>query len=289
MITLIDLNDYTPRFINEPLTAVLDKFFFTSLSTAIIWARAFDLDKGDNGTISYSLLKIDQKLGNQQTMLTVSATDGGNPSLSGSTIITVEFFSPCLVQEYTIDSLTGVVFGKFLCGVDIQPPKQELILNSTTFFICTVLHNVPEAIIRLLHNRNFAGDEVVLSHGEVAVTFERLSTSFANEGTYECIVTSVVGNAVSNASSVFVTGTHCPSFKITSCLLRSSKMTLIFVCLSFFPIYFRSGAIIYYCSRGWSIWICCADACTWSFSAADIGSKEIQVRLLSERTHPIYP
>ena len=230
MITLIDLNDYTPQFINEPLTAVLDKFFFTSLSTAVIWARALDLDEGINGTISYSLLKTKQELGNRQTTLTVSGTDGGSPSLSGSTIITVEFFSPCLVQEYTIDSMTGVVFGQFLCGVDIQPLQQEIIINSANFFICTVLRNVPGASVRLLHNNNFTGNEVVLSHGEVAVTFERLSTSYADEGTYKCAAHTVLGSAVSNASTVVKTGIYWLSFQIAACLLRYSNCSSFFVC-----------------------------------------------------------
>lgn len=208
VITLTDLNDYTPHFINEPLTAVLDNIFLTSLSTAVTWARAVDLDEGNNGTISYSLLEMKQEFGNRRTTLTVSATDGGSPSLSASTVITVEFFSPCLAQEYTIDSLTGVIFGQFLCSVDIQPPQQEIVTDSSNFFICTVLRNVPEASVRLLHNNNFTGDEVVLSHGRLAVTFEILNASFADEGTYKCTVNTVVGSAVSNASTVFMAGIY---------------------------------------------------------------------------------
>ena len=105
-ITVININDNSPRFENHPSSIEVQEN--TSSSTSILRMRATDIDAGDFGRVTYStnssdLFSIDENdgvlrvaqqldfetLGSPVIPVLVIATDGGNPPRKNTTTVTV--------------------------------------------------------------------------------------------------------------------------------------------------------------------------------------------------------
>ena len=165
---------------------------------------ARDEDDGVDGEISYELLETRHSSGQEETTLIVAATDGGIPSLSANATIIVTFFTPCLVQQYTVEPLTGIVSALFLCSIDIQPLEPVIILGSNFSFICTVIGNVPEGTLSLLHNSTLTMTKDVLLSRARSIELERFESTFLDSGQYQCRIDTSIGTALSQISTLSV-------------------------------------------------------------------------------------
>ncbi|GMR42111.1 hypothetical protein PMAYCL1PPCAC_12306, partial [Pristionchus mayeri] len=104
-VSVGDVNDSTPRFLSLPYHAAVTRG--TKKGAKIVQVHAVDADYGVNGTVTYSssdlppILDLNAKSGkitlknsiekNEDIMeFTVTATDGGTPPLSTSTVVRVE-------------------------------------------------------------------------------------------------------------------------------------------------------------------------------------------------------
>ena len=104
-VTVLDLNDNPPVFVNKPYLAVVSKE--AKANSPVITVTALDRDKGSNGDIYYQLVKgngelfrVGRKSGRvtlRQTQesyrkeyrLTVAAYDGGTPPFSAETSVVI--------------------------------------------------------------------------------------------------------------------------------------------------------------------------------------------------------
>ena len=105
-VTVMDLNDNPPMFVNKPYYAVISRE--SERDTKVIQVTAVDLDKGSNGDIYYQLVRgngdlfrVGRKSGlislkqqlngpREDYILTVAAYDGGSPPYSSETQILVK-------------------------------------------------------------------------------------------------------------------------------------------------------------------------------------------------------
>ena len=105
-VTVMDLNDNPPMFVNKPYYAVISRE--SERDTQVIKVTAVDLDKGSNGDIYYQLVRgngdlfrvgrksglisLKQQLNSprEDYILTVAAYDGGSPPYSSETQILVK-------------------------------------------------------------------------------------------------------------------------------------------------------------------------------------------------------
>ena len=198
-------NDYAPVITNDTtFTVIIDETFLSSSNFIITKVVASDEDSGKNAELSYSLLETRVGLERTETVLIVAANDGGDPSLSANATIIVNFFIPCLVQQYVVESLTGIVSGFFLCSINIQPLQQQVIAGAGFSFTCTVIGNVPGLTVSLLHNNTLTVDEMMLSSQDSSVTFERFNSTFVDAGRYQCRINSSIGTFLSNISTLSI-------------------------------------------------------------------------------------
>ncbi|CAL8258339.1 unnamed protein product [Lota lota] len=104
LVTVLDVNDYRPRFAQRVFnTSVFEN---VPSGTSIITLSATDLDEGENGLLSYRMqgpgadvFSLDEDTGLVQSRrllqsserfnLTVSATDRGSPSLTGTAFLLI--------------------------------------------------------------------------------------------------------------------------------------------------------------------------------------------------------
>ncbi|KPM03017.1 fat-like protein cadherin-related tumor suppressor-like protein [Sarcoptes scabiei] len=107
IVNVLDVNDQAPKFTSDSFEATIAET--SSVGTSVVQIQAYDLDFGDNGRISYSIVagntanvfRIEPNLGfltiskplNQTKrsayFLLVKATDNGTPSLSNTTSVQI--------------------------------------------------------------------------------------------------------------------------------------------------------------------------------------------------------
>ena len=254
-------NDYAPVITNETTVFVtINESFLSSSSSSIGRVVAEDEDSGINAEISYKMIETIIRLERTETLLTIAATDGGDPSLSTNVTIVIAFFVPCLVQKYTIEALTGIISGLFLCGVEIQPLRQQVLTSSAFSFTCTVVGNVPGAMVSLLHNSTLTVDEMVLPAQENNATFEKLNSAFVDAGQYQCRINTSIGAVTSNISTLSIAAIgkhvmHSCSVKLLVSLCSNDTISCHYesVICSFF---FYSQFAKFSAPSGYRFWCC---------------------------------
>ena len=105
-VTVLDLNDNPPVFVNKPYLAVVSKE--AKANSPVITVTALDRDKGSNGDIYYQLVRGNGELftvgrksgrislrrrldsGRKEYTLTIAAYDGGSPPYSAETPVRVK-------------------------------------------------------------------------------------------------------------------------------------------------------------------------------------------------------
>lgn len=199
VITILDINDNAPQFVNPPITVLLTDAQIQSFDTSVVTLQAVDADIGENGLVQYSIT-------HNQSQITVTASDLGTPSLSSSVTVTVMFESPCVFQEYAIDANSGAVTSQLFCSVVVEPSDVSIPIDGSQILMCRILRNV-DASYRWLQDDSFITDPILLPLGEVAGDLIIFNAQFSDEGEYKCRATSELGSLLSsNAATVTVLG-----------------------------------------------------------------------------------
>ena len=208
-IGISDVNDNTPRFTQTSYTYDFTDDKVRNYVQDIVRISAIDGDSSTNGTVRYSLSRIDKST--QVTVLTIMASDMGNPPRSSNTTLTVNFESSCLLQEYEVNALSGQVRAYVLCSVQIQPEALNVSLGSSdSTFRCSVLHN-SRMSYQWVHNGSLITLPTLLPEGSLnPVNYTISNARFEHAGEYACKATTQAGSLQTSGSSVKIRGKCFP-------------------------------------------------------------------------------
>eukprot|EP00731_Ephydatia_muelleri_P030787 Em0022g301a len=151
LVSIGDLNDNAPQFTNAPYVAYLLKT--TPTGTAVLQINATDRDVGINAQITYSLsgdpysvFTIDSSTGivrvngsltnpllDSRVVLSVLIRDGGTPSLSSQTTLTVGIVDPAAPQ-FSSSLYTASVFETAPSGVVVINALASSITRNTLYY-----------------------------------------------------------------------------------------------------------------------------------------------------------
>jgi len=152
-VTVMDLNDNPPMFVNKPYYAVISRE--SERDTQVIQVMAVDLDKGSNGDIYYQLVRgngdlfrVGRKSGRitlkrtlnsprEDYILTIAAYDGGSPPYSSETQVLVKIVEKSVPTFSEQSYKTSVpenaeTFSPILTTSAVSPTKGELIYTLET-------------------------------------------------------------------------------------------------------------------------------------------------------------
>ena len=204
-IGIRDVNDNTPRFTQTSYTYDFTDNRVRNYVQDIVRISAIDGDSSMNGTVRYSLSRIDKST--QVTVITIMASDMGNPPRSSNTTLTVNFESSCLLQEYEVNALSGQVRAYVLCSIQIQPEALNVSLGSSdSTFRCSVLHN-SRMSYQWVHNGSLITLPTLLPEGSLnPITFTVSNARFEHAGEYACKATTQAGSLQTSGSFVKIQG-----------------------------------------------------------------------------------
>ena len=197
-------NDNAPIFSNPPsLVQITDSQIPTYSLVATV--EASDPDIGSNGAFQFSITE-DQLPGDIETQLTVTATDMGVPSRSSSINITVQFESPCALQEYSIGPDSGEITVELLCSVTVSPLAVSINLGGDERLFCNILRNIPTEY-QWQQNDSFVTTVLPLPSNQPAGDLLIIGAQFHDAGEYECKAITDIGSLQSvNATVVSIQG-----------------------------------------------------------------------------------
>ena len=196
-----DINDNAPDFDQNSYSFHFTDTQIRNYVQDIVTVGATDRDFGFNGTVRYSLLVTD-RVSDVETAIIITAFDLGTPSLSTNTTLTVTFDTDCLLQEYEVDSVSGVVRAYVLCQIRISPDSLNANLGSgSSAFFCSVLHNSRLAY-QWLHNGTLITQPTFIGVGRSQVSYTVTNARFEDSGDYACKVTTQAGSLQTATSSV---------------------------------------------------------------------------------------
>ena len=204
-ITILDVNDNSPRFTNLPTTVNVTASSIASYNTEVTTVQATDADIGSNAVLTYSITQTTQMTGNM-TQLTVEVSDGGLPSLSTTSNVIVRFESACAVQQFAINATTGVVTGRYLCSVSVEPLVANITLGGSQEFFCRIVRNI-DPTYQWLQNGSFITSMIPLSPQEPTGDILIFAAMFQDAGEYACRATTIIGSLQSESATVNVQGT----------------------------------------------------------------------------------
>ena len=200
-IRVLDLNDNDPVFSEPQYQFTLSEI---NIVSQIDIVSASDADDGLNGEITFGIDDIDDSL-DTEIVLTISATDGGDPPRSAAATLTIIFESLCLLLEYSIDPESGIVTVEALCQVEISPLEANVTLRGSHTIFCTILRNVPSTY-QWIQNGNAVTRPATLPQSESQATFTISNARFEDAGEYACKVTTVAGSLQTSTSFVVIHG-----------------------------------------------------------------------------------
>ena len=203
VIRIDDINDNPPSFIGEPY-----EFTFSEEAIATVreflTVRARDTDLGENASFTFSIGEV-QRPSNREALVEVIATDMGNPSLSGRTVVTVNFARDCPLQEYAVSSGGGVLSASLLCSVEVMPAESlAVVLGGTSMLDCGSISNTPVSYQWLQNGTAITAAELVEGGGTVRLPLTNVG--FSDAGDYACKVTTTAGSLQTTPTNVFLLG-----------------------------------------------------------------------------------
>ena len=172
----------------------------------IVTVSATDSDNGENGTVGYSISQVTKN--DQQAIITITASDMGNPTQSSNTTLTVNFESSCLLQEYKINAESGQVMAYVFCRIEIQPSSLNVSLGSSgSSFGCSILHN-SRLSYQWIHNSSLITlPTLIPERTSAADNYTITNARFEDTGEYACKATTRAGSLQTSSSSVKIQGT----------------------------------------------------------------------------------
>ena len=200
-ITVTDVDDNIPQFVAGPFSISIQDDQIANYETQLISVLATDADIGSNGEVAYEILSEEVDPLNRLSVLVIEARDNGSPCLSTNTTLSISFESSCHIQEYSIDSSSGVVTGLFLCSVDILPSISQISIGGEVTVMCTVLRNI-DAMVIFLHNDTLTDTTQNLVLGDRLALYVQDNVTFNDAGTYDCRANSDIGSLQTSTSSI---------------------------------------------------------------------------------------
>ena len=202
-VTLKDINDNAPQFLDADITATFNISDIESYSQSIVNATAIDLDHGANGTIRYAIGSISRDRDFTDTVVEIIAMDLGTPPKSVNLSLHIVYDTPCALQTYEIDEVNGVLMAQVFCLLEIKPKELNLTLGENRSSIsCNVLSNIQPLTYQWLHNGRFITSSEVLNQGDSEFSYILVNATTEDAGEYACKVSSSVGSLQSTSTTV---------------------------------------------------------------------------------------
>ena len=203
IITITDINDNAPIFVNIPDTRTITQAEVQSQETNFFTVLANDADSGPNAELIYSL---SEDISDTRTELTITVSDQGSSPMSSTALLVYEFEVPCMLQEHSINAMSGEVMSQLLCSVSIAPVSNDLTFGEDLQLMCNVVRNV-DATFEFLHNGSLVTSAIPLVPSDNAGIFSINNATFQDAGEYACKVTvPAVGTLQSSNAVVRVQG-----------------------------------------------------------------------------------
>ena len=174
--------------------------------TQLLTLQVTDADEGANAEIDFTIAGVQAVTADtvNSTVVAVTATDRGSPSMSSTTNVSVSFGANCAEFQFSVNN-NGTLNVEVFCNVNIQGPTiavfgEELVLQ------CNVLVNI-EATVRFLHNESIITSPEIVLVGESGVELRIANVTFQNAGRYACLAgTGSLSSLQSNELTVEVNG-----------------------------------------------------------------------------------
>ncbi len=204
-VTISDINDNSPIFNNLPNTALIAVAMIRSGLTEVYTVDASDADVGVNALLNFSI--ISAPAADLVTDITVSATDGGTADTvnNATSVLTVLFEEVCSIQDYTVNSSSGVISSALLCSVTVTPTQAPVIIDTDFTLQCTIVANIPAVTYTWFHNDTAVLGPLILpvnGVGELTIS----TATFQDAGLYTCRASSDVGSLLSMPATVSIQG-----------------------------------------------------------------------------------
>ena len=204
-ITVRDVNDNAPNITNLPVDRTISVASIRSQEREIFSVVATDADIGVNAELVYSIDTFTQLPGDM-TNVSVSVADRGNPVLTTPSFLTVRFEQSCGVQQYSINSTSGVITGDFLCSAVVSPQTADVNVGTGAVLRCSIVQNIPVEYTWLHNGTTIQGPfSFNGTPGELVIT----SARFQDAGEYVCRASSAAGSLQSMSAVVRIQGEWC--------------------------------------------------------------------------------
>ena len=201
-IIVSDANDNSPQFGSSSYSYDFTVSRIQSRTQNLITVSATDMDINENSAITYSITSVTRE--DRRTTLEITAEDGGSPVSSSTVDIVISFEEVCLLQEYSIDSSTGLVSASVLCSVSISPRALNITLGGSSTLSCQILHNSPMSY-QWIHNGSFITSlSMTNQNSEISYTLSNARPS--DQGEYACKVSTAAGSLQSASEFVSIQG-----------------------------------------------------------------------------------
>ena len=200
---MLDVNDNEPQFVGAPYSFSLTDSNIRDYINVIDDISANDMDQGANGQIRFSIDGIVRN--GMETIVTIRATDQGSPSQSTTAELTVTYERSCLLQEYSINAVSGIVTVDVLCEIGITPEEANVTLGDNHVLTCSALRNGPTTF-EWIQNGNSITLPATLAQTSQSVQLTLSTVRFDDAGDYACKVTTQAGSLQTSTSSVNIHG-----------------------------------------------------------------------------------
>ena len=189
-VTVQDINDNTPMFIDAPYEFYFSNNVVRSYRREVMTVQAMDGDALNSGSFFFSLSADVDDL---ETIIELTVTDRGAQPRSSNTTLTVIFERRCILQTYAINELSGLITADLLCSVEINPAEVAVTAGQTGRFSCEISRNSRVTYQWLLEGSQITIPDV-LSQSESQA--ELLVRDFQREdvGSYACRASSAAGS-----------------------------------------------------------------------------------------------
>ena len=205
-INIFDRNDNAPECVAPTNPVVITDAQLQNRSNDVTTIVAMDNDIGENAVAIFSIESSEPNDFLTSTVVTIRVRDSLDGTLTSTCSLTIQFEDACAIQQYTIDSSTGVLTSQLLCRVSVEPSPLEAIEGSNRRLFCPIVRNIPVSY-RWLHNDTaISSFPITLPDSEDAGALLVTFIDFKDSGDYVCRAESDIGSLESEPSVLSVLG-----------------------------------------------------------------------------------